>query len=77
MKKGNMGVNHLDTGKQEQSQDKSNLPTEKPLRINELISYLPGSAASLTLIKHAVGTVALFSFSAFMEKKGEGSWPIL
>ena len=43
------------------------LPPAEAIRLDELLTYVPGSVVSRTLIKRPVGTVTLFSFD-----KGQG-----
>jgi quercetin dioxygenase-like cupin family protein len=42
----------------------SDLPPSRPVRLEELVSYVSGSVVSRTLVKNAAGTITLFAFDA-------------
>ena len=40
------------------------LPAARPVKLDELVDYVPGSVVSSTLVKNAAGTITLFAFDA-------------
>jgi quercetin dioxygenase-like cupin family protein len=44
--------------------DSGELPAAHPVRLHELVGYVPGSVVSHTLVKNAAGTITLFAFDA-------------
>jgi quercetin dioxygenase-like cupin family protein len=44
--------------------DSGKLPAAHPVRLDELVDYVPGSVVSRTLVKNAAGTITLFAFDA-------------
>jgi len=50
-----------------QASDSGRLPDAQPVRLAELLEYVPGSIVSRTLQKKKTGTITLFAFDAGQE----------